>query len=108
MKRAVKLIPSIPKIPTIPSTPSIPGGNASPPQGGIPGGGIPGGGMPAGIMATIKGISEGIGKFNPLSHVDVPKLIREFPLDNYRDESGKVCCPASAEERAEFKKSFGA
>lgn len=88
MKHLMKLIPSVPKTPSMPTPPNA---------GDSEGAGAPmGGGMPAMIQKIMSGMSGGS------AGMDIQKMMKDFDLDQYRDENGKVVCPASQEQREAF------
>lgn len=94
MKHAKKHIPKIPKFPKIPSVPEIPstgaGTKSAPP---IPMGGMKG--YPPAMEKIMKHITSDKG----FSNVDVKRMIKDFDLDQYRDENGKITCPVPKEDR---------
>ena len=112
MKNAMNLIPSFPTIPSFPKMPKMPappkqlidsdGGSAKSIPTSIPG---TGGGMPAKIKEIIAMISKHTGG-NGFGNIDIQKIIREFPLDKYRDENGKICCPVPKETRERIMNSL--
>lgn len=71
---------------------------------------IPGGGIPGFIKNKISHISgnkvSGVKDQVSLSSAKVKQLIKEFPLDRYRDENGKITCPVSKEDRARLLRMF--
>jgi hypothetical protein len=109
MKNAMKLIPSIPSIPTSPKMPVSPkqsivsdGESAKTAPASFP---ATGGGMPAKIKEIIAMISKHTNG-NGFGNIDIQKMIREFPLDKYRDENGKICCPVPKETRERIMNSL--
>ncbi len=105
MKNYKEFLPSIPSIPKAPKPPVRPKSNKS---AEVPS--IPGGGMPDFIKNKISDVSgnkisggvAGVKKQISLTSAKVNQLIRDFPLDKYRDENGNIKCPVSKEERAKL------
>lgn len=96
MKHAKKHIPTPPSAPSAPGTPSAP--NAS----NIPSGGSGSAAPPP--MSGMQGFSamEQIMKHittDRAGSMDIEKIMKDFDVDQYRDENGKITCPVSKEDR---------
>lgn len=109
MKNFKKFLPSMPSIPQAPKPPVRPQSSKSAQTPSIPGGG-----MPDFIKNKISNISgnkvsggvSGVKKQISLTSAKVNQLIRDFPLDKYRDENGNIKCPVSKEDRAKLLRIF--
>jgi hypothetical protein len=91
----------MPQMPSTPKSENVSSGSA---PTGMPGG------MPEGMGQMIENIMKQIGKSSGSvkgkPSIDIQKLIREFPIDKYRDENGKICCPVPKEVREQLMKRF--
>ena len=99
MKNLKKLIPPIPKFPKFPSKPE----NIAPDQ--VEPSSSPVTGMPDAIKQIIDQVS-GYAKMGGMSQTDLEDMIRNFPIDQYRDHNGKITCPVSKEFRDQLKSRF--
>lgn len=119
MKNMLKHIPTPPKPPSPPSPPSAP---KAPSTSGIPkapgdagaSGDLPpipsagknnniGGAMPGNVGNSIASIMKMISSKGAGS-IDIQKIIKDFDLDQYRDENGKLTPPFSKEELQKYMK----
>ncbi|MCK4712406.1 MAG: hypothetical protein KAT26_05955 [Marinosulfonomonas sp.] len=113
MKSMLRHIPTPPSIPS-PSKAPAPLGMPKAPGATGKGGGLPpipsagdgnamGGAMPGNIENIVGSIMKKIsGKGH--SSGDIQKLIKDFDLDQYRDENGKLTPPFSKEELQKYMK----
>jgi hypothetical protein len=121
MKKAFGAIPKIPRPPKVPSAPNAPaapsmgppgapgGGAAASPPGGTGARGVPGDvhALPGKLIKRIKAAIARRLQSDVGSDAHIERVMRAFPLDNYRDADGNVRCPVSKERRKQLKSTFG-
>lgn len=120
MKKAFSAIPKIPRWPRVPDAPRTPGGPSMGPPA-APGNvamKAPDGGGAMGVPGDvhmlpgklIKRIKEAISRrlqSDVGSDAHIERMMKNFPLDRYRDADGNVRCPVSKEQRNRLKSTFG-
>lgn len=112
--------PKLPEIPDAPNAPSaripgmpggMPGGMAAKPPGGGPAaaGQVPGNvhAFPGEVIKRISAMIASRGQSDIGTAAYIERMMKKFPLDDYRDADGNIRCPVSKERRDQLKSTFG-